>query len=70
MKHAKGAPVTTTLPEWWTSREAATALRLTPARLQQMAKDGQIPAFRLGERGDYRFRPEDVKAFLKRVNSS
>ncbi len=68
---SKGArSVTTTLPELWTSKEVAAALRLTPTRVQQLARDGQIAAFRIGERGDYRFQPKDVKRFLDGVNSS
>ena len=70
MKHEKGdSPVSTTLPELLTVKEVATALRLTDARVRQLARDGRLPAVRIGERGDYRFHLEDVERLLEKVKS-
>jgi excisionase family DNA binding protein len=54
----------TTLPEVLTTHEVAAALKLTPARVAQLAREGHIPAFRLTERGDFRFRAEDVERLI------
>jgi excisionase family DNA binding protein len=51
----------TELPKLLTAREVAAVLRVTPERVQQLAREGRIPAIRIGERGGYRFRIEDVE---------
>jgi excisionase family DNA binding protein len=35
-----------------------------PRTVARMAKDGQITAVRIGTRGDVRFRPQDVDAYI------
>jgi excisionase family DNA binding protein len=66
MDEVKGArPVSTTLPELLTAREVGAVLRLTDTRVRQLARDGQIQAIRIGEKGVWRFRAEDVERFLE-----
>jgi len=47
-----------------TSREVAAALRLTRARVAALARQGVLPAARIGAHGRYRFRREDVERLI------
>ncbi len=58
------------LPELLTGREVAERLKLTPQRVWQLAKSGRLPSCRIGDRGDYRFRHEDVERLLTRAKPS
>ena len=53
--------VNTYPPRLLTSREVASFLRISRARVAQLVREGQLPAVRIGHRGDYRFRPEDIE---------
>jgi excisionase family DNA binding protein len=53
------------LPSLLTTVEVATVLRITPARVAQLARSGRLDAIRIGDRGDYRFRLEDVLALIE-----
>jgi excisionase family DNA binding protein len=51
---------------WLTTSEAATYLRVHIETMRRWAREGAIPAAKLGNRGGFRFRQEDLDAFLKR----
>jgi excisionase family DNA binding protein len=51
---------TTELPRLMTTREVAEALRMSPGRVADFARAGHIPAIRIGERGELRFRTDDI----------
>ncbi len=53
------------LPRLLTSDEVAGVLRITRRRVAQLAKAGALPAIRIGRRGDYRFRIDDVERLLR-----
>jgi excisionase family DNA binding protein len=61
---------TTTFPELLTTKEVAAVLRVTPDRVTQLARQGRIPALRLTERGDFRFRAEDVGRLIAGKDNS
>jgi excisionase family DNA binding protein len=48
-----------------TIRELASYLHCHPSTIYRLAKNGQIPAFRLG--GSWRFRIDDVNSFLQQT---
>jgi excisionase family DNA binding protein len=54
----------TTFPELLTAKEVAAILRVTPDRVGQLARNGALRAIRIGDRGDYRFRAEDVERLI------
>ena len=47
----------------WKSEDAAKFLRLHAATVKRMAREGQIPAFRIGNR--WRFRPSELDAWAR-----
>jgi excisionase family DNA binding protein len=49
-----------------TIAEASEMLRLHPNTIRRWADSGKLKAYRLGSRGDRRFRREDVEAILAR----
>ena len=49
---------------WLTTPEAAAYLRVHPETLRNWARKGAIPAAKLGNRGGFRFRREDLDQFL------
>jgi excisionase family DNA binding protein len=50
---------------WLTTLEAASYLRVHPETLRNWARKGTIPAAKLGNRGGFRFRREDIDGFLE-----
>jgi excisionase family DNA binding protein len=48
-----------------TTGEAAQLLGVHPNTVRQWSKKGALPAFRVGRRGDRRFRREDIDSFLQ-----
>jgi excisionase family DNA binding protein len=44
--------------------EVAIILGVTPARVRELAADGQLPSVRLGEQGWHRFRADDVERLI------
>ena len=47
----------------FTSEEMAEYLRLHPYTIRRLARDGQIPAFRVG--GQWRFRKDEIDSWSK-----
>ena len=54
---------------WLTANEAAERLRVHPKTLYGLIKRGQVPAYRIGVRGEWRLRAEDLGAALKRYEA-
>ena len=54
---------------WLTSEEAAEFLKVNVETMRRWARTGVIPAAKLGNRGGFRFRREDLDAFLERRRS-
>jgi excisionase family DNA binding protein len=48
-----------------TSRQAAERLGVSTDTIRALGKAGVLPPIRYGERGQYRFRPEDVEQLLQ-----
>ena len=51
--------------DWLTTDEAAQILRMHPETVRRWAREGLIPAAKLGNRGGFRFRREDLDRFLE-----
>jgi excisionase family DNA binding protein len=51
--------------KFYTVKALADRLAITPMTVYRMAKQGKLPATRIG--GSIRFRPEDIEAFLETV---
>ena len=47
------------------AREAAAVLNIHINTLHRWTKEGRIKAYRIGQRGDYRYDPKDIEAFVK-----
>jgi len=47
----------------WDSNQAAQFIRLHPKTVKRMARRGELPAFRAGNR--WRFRPSDLDAWAR-----
>jgi excisionase family DNA binding protein len=47
----------------WSCLEAANFLHLHPATMKRMAREGKLPAFRIGNR--WRFRPSELDAWAR-----
>ena len=56
--------------EMLTTTEVAKLLRVHANTVRQWSNKGLLHAYRLGTRGDRRFRREDVDSFLRQNNSS
>jgi len=52
-------------PRMLTISEVAQLLHAHPNTVRLWSNDGLLKAYRLGRRGDRRFRPEDIDAFLR-----
>ena len=50
---------------WLTSEEAAEFLKVNVETMRRWARTGVIPAAKLGNRGGFRFRREDLERFLE-----
>ena len=50
---------------WLTTEEAALYLKVNVGTLRRWAREGVIPAAKLGNRGGFRFRREDLDRFLE-----
>ena len=50
---------------WLTSDEAAGYLQVTVETMRRWARTGAIPAAKLGNRGGFRFRRDDLDRFLE-----
>jgi excisionase family DNA binding protein len=55
--------------EWLTTEEAAEYLQVHVETMRRWARTKVIPAAKLGNRGGFRFRREDLDAFLERRRS-
>ena len=51
-------------PPLLTAKEAAARLHIHVNSLKRIVRRGQIPHYRFGDRGDLRFAPADVDAWL------
>jgi len=51
-----------------TTTEVADFLHIHPNTVRQWANKGLLHAYRLGSRGDRRFKREDVDSFLRQSN--
>ena len=49
---------------WLTTEEAARYLKVNVGTLRRWAREGVIPAAKLGNRGGFRFKREDLDRFL------
>jgi excisionase family DNA binding protein len=52
----------------WTIKEVASYLRLKPETVRIMARDGKLPAFKVGR--VWRFHRQDISAWLPQNNSN
>lgn len=48
-----------------TIREVAQLLHCHPTSVRRWSDEGLLPCYRIGRRGDRRFRPEDVRRFVE-----
>jgi excisionase family DNA binding protein len=51
--------------DWLTTDEAAEYLQVHVNTVRRWAREGAIPAAKLGNRGGFRFRREDLDRFLE-----
>ena len=54
-----------TPPKWLTIDEAAAQVRLSRGSLYRLVREGALPAYRIGDTGSLRFRPDAVEGVLK-----
>jgi len=52
------------LPKLLTIRQAAEILNVHVETLRRWDKGGKLKAFRVNERGDRRYKPEDIESYL------
>jgi excisionase family DNA binding protein len=50
--------------EWLTTEAAADYLQVHVETMRRWARDGAIPAVKLGNRGGFRFKVEDLERFM------
>ena len=50
---------------WLTTETAAKYLQMHPETMRRWAREGVIPAAKLGNRGGFRFKREDLDRFLE-----
>ena len=46
--------------------DVARILRLHPNTVRKLSNNGKLKSYRIGSRGDRRFKPEDINQFLNR----
>ncbi len=51
--------------EWLTSAAAADYLQVRQETMRRWAREGLIPSVKLGNRGGFRFKREDLERFLE-----
>ena len=51
--------------DWLTTEEAAAYLKVHPETMRNWARKAVIPAAKLGNRGGFRFRREDLDHFVE-----
>jgi excisionase family DNA binding protein len=51
--------------EWLTTDEAADYLQIQVETMRRWARTGMIPSVKLGNRGGFRFKREDLERFLE-----
>jgi len=56
----------TTLPKLLTIRQAAEILNVHVETLRRWDKSGKLIAFRVNERGDRRYKPENIENYLNK----
>jgi excisionase family DNA binding protein len=56
----------TTLPKLLTIRQVAEILNVHVETLRRWDKAGKLKAIRVNERGDRRYKPEDLENYLKK----
>ena len=56
------------LDKMLTTKEAAEILHVHPNTLRRWSEQGRIGAYRIGSRGDYRFRQSDIASFIAKLN--
>jgi excisionase family DNA binding protein len=54
---------------WLTSQEAAEYLQVHQETMRRWAREGAIPSAKLGNRGGFRFKREDLDRFLEQRRS-
>jgi hypothetical protein len=60
--------MTSTLPQLWDKYDVAHWLGVLPARVQRMAREGELPAIRLpGKENDFVFEPEALREWLEKL---
>jgi excisionase family DNA binding protein len=50
--------------QWLTSQEASEYLQIHQETIRRWAREGLIPSVKLGNRGGFRFKREDLEQFL------
>jgi len=53
-----------------TPKEVAELLHVHPNTLKRWTDEGRIAAYRINQRGDRRYRLQDIERFLARLNPS
>ena len=48
-----------------TGKEVADFLRVRPTSVRRWSRSGELKAYKVGNRGDWRYRHQDVLAFLR-----
>lgn len=56
----------TTLPKLLTIRQAAEVLNVHVETLRRWDKSGKLKAIRVNDRGDRRYKPEDLEKIIKK----
>jgi len=56
------------LPKLLTIQQAAKVLSVHVETLRRWDKGGKLKAVRINERGDRRYKPEDIKKFINNLN--
>lgn len=54
---------------WYTTTEASERLQLSPRMVKHMIKVGELPAYRVAERGHWRIRRQAVDALVAQWHS-
>jgi excisionase family DNA binding protein len=63
IEEARSAPFGNHAEPVWDCREASLFLRIHPATVKRLAREGKLPGFRIGNR--WRFRPSELDAWAR-----